>query len=123
MNARPKYAINLEPRFQTMEPFDLGPLVAAARDKWYNQTLCWVNDAAVRLGVLEGEFHWHKHVEQDEFFYVVDGELSIELDGQVVRLGPKHGFTVAKGAMHRPIAAWRTVVLMVERADVQPTGD
>ena len=123
MKPKPKYAINLEPLVATMESFDLGTLAAAAKDPWYNQTLCLVNDAAVRLGVLEGEFHWHKHDEQDEFFYVVDGELTIELEGRAVRLGPKHGFTVAKGAMHRPIAARRTVVLMLERADVRPTGD
>jgi mannose-6-phosphate isomerase-like protein (cupin superfamily) len=98
--------------------------VAAANQPWWNRTLTQVNESVVRLGVLEGDFHWHKHENDDEFFYVVEGQLDIDLeDGRTVVLKPGQGLTVPKGVMHFPHARGRTVVLMVETASVVPTGD
>lgn len=102
---------------------DIPVLVEACTEKWHNQTLCPVNDCVVRLGIVEGEFHWHKHDEEDEFFYVVSGRLEIELEGRTVVLEPGQGLTVPKGVMHCPRARVRTVMLMVEKNTVQPTGD
>jgi mannose-6-phosphate isomerase-like protein (cupin superfamily) len=82
-----------------------------------------VNDSWVRLGVLEGDFHWHKHDDTDEFFLVMEGHLDIELEDRMVNLKPGQAFTVPKGVMHCPHAPGRTVVLMVEKAGVVPTGD
>lgn len=118
-----KYSINTDVLFEPLQRIDLEPIIAATTDPWFNQTLCQVNDAVVRLGVLKGEFHWHKHDTQDEFFYVVDGRLTIELEGSSVELGPMQGFTVPMGVQHRPLAPQKTIVLMIERADVQATGD
>ena len=106
-----------------LELIDVQKLVNACKDKWYNQTLCKVNDAVVRLGIVEGEYHWHEHKELDEFFYVVDGRFLIDLKDRTVDLGPKQGFVVPRGVQHRPRAPERTVILMVERADIVPTGD
>jgi len=89
---------------------------------WYNQTLCQVNGSVVRLGVVQGEYHWHKHDDDDEFFYVVSGQFIIDLEGSSVTLNPRQGFVVPKGAMHRPRAPERTVILMVETAGIVPTG-
>ncbi|THD75365.1 MAG: cupin domain-containing protein [Phenylobacterium sp.] len=97
--------------------------IAAAQAPWWNRTLCAVNDAVVRLGVLEGDFHWHKHDAEDEFFFVLEGQLDIELEDRTVSLGPNDGFTVPKGVMHFPHARGRVVVLMIEKAGVTPTGD
>jgi mannose-6-phosphate isomerase-like protein (cupin superfamily) len=110
--------------FGHLELIDL-PAEAAAHDPWFNETLTTVNDAVVRLGVLEGDFHWHRHDDQDEFFMVVDGELLIDLrDGErTVTLEPNQGFVVPRGAVHRTRAPRRTTVLMVEAAGVEPTGD
>ena len=117
------YATHLDIRFKPLELVDLQPLVDACKDPWYNQTLTKVNDSVVRLGVMQGEYHWHKHDDEDEFFYVVDGLFIIELEGRTVELRPRQGFTVPKGVMHRPRAPVRTVVLMVEGAGIVPTGD
>ncbi len=117
------YATHLNIHFKPMELVDLQPLVDACKDKWYNQTLTKVNDSVVRLGVMQGEYHWHKHDDEDEFFYVVDGHFIIELEGRTVELKPRQGFTVPKGVMHRPRAPVRTVILMVEGAGIIPTGD
>ena len=90
---------------------------------WFNQTLCQVNASVVRIGVIQGEYHWHKHDNEDEFFYVVDGRLIIDLEGRSVELEPRKGFVVPKGVMHRTRSPERTVILMVENAGIVPTGD
>ncbi len=106
-----------------LELIDVQKLVDNCKDKWWNQTLCKVNDAVVRLGIVEGEYHWHEHKELDEFFYVVEGRLLIDLQDRTIDLAPKQGFVVPRGVTHRTRAPQRTVILMVERADIVPTGD
>lgn len=117
------YVTHLNVFYKPLELVDIPALVAACTDGWYNQTLCRVNDSVVRLGVVEGEYHWHKHDDEDEFFYVVDGQFLIDLEGRTVELSPGQGFVVPKGVMHRPRAPERTVILMVEGAGIVPTGD
>lgn len=117
------YSINLDTRFGPLEQIDVQALAAACTDAWYNQTLCQMNDCVVRLGVMQGEFHWHKHDKEDEFFYVVDGRFVIELEGRTVTLEPRQGLMVPKGVLHRTSAPERTIILMIEGAGVKPTGD
>jgi hypothetical protein len=117
------YAINLNAISGPLELVDVQALADACTDDWYNQTLCRVNDCVVRLGVMQGEFHWHKHDREDEFFYVVDGRFVIELEGRTVTLAPRQGLTVPKGVLHRTSAPERTIILMIEGAGVRPTGD
>jgi len=106
-----------------VEKIDVQPLIDKCTDKWWNQTLCKVNDAVIRLGIVEREYHWHSHTDLDEFFYVVEGKLLIDLEDKIVELMPKQGFVVPKGVRHRTRAPQRTVMLMVEREDIVPTGD
>jgi mannose-6-phosphate isomerase-like protein (cupin superfamily) len=112
-----------EDAFSHLELIDVAA-EAAAHEPWFNETLTTVNDAVVRLGVIEGDFHWHKHDDQDEFFLVIEGELLIDLrDRETVRLGPHQGYTVPRGVEHRTRAPRRTAIVMVEAAGVVPTGD
>lgn len=122
MATQPKYTINLDTFFPPLQLMDIKAL-AASHQPWFNQTLCRVNDCVVRLGVVEGQFHWHKHDHEDEFFYVVEGKWIIELEDRTVELNPGQGYTVPKGVMHCPRAPQRTVLLMFEGAGVLPTGD
>jgi mannose-6-phosphate isomerase-like protein (cupin superfamily) len=117
------YATFLNVLKAPLEVVDVPALVAANTHPWYNQTLCRVNDSVVRLGVIQGEYHWHKHDHEDEFFFVVDGCLLIDLEGRTVELTPQQGFVVPKGVLHRTRAPQRTVILMVETAAIVPTGD
>ena len=118
------YATFLDIKFPPLAVVDVPAVVGAVRDQWFNQTLCKVNDAVLRLGVMQGEYHWHKHDEEDEFFYVVDGRFIIDLEGRdSVELRPRQGFTVPRGMVHRTRAPVSSVVLMVEAAGVVPTGD
>ena len=116
------YATHLDILHGPLERIDVQALVAACRDKWYNQTLCQVNDAVVRVGVVQGEYHWHQHDEEDEFFYVVSGKLLVDLEGKTMELLPRQGVVVPHGVRHRTRASEPTVMLMVERATIVPTG-
>lgn len=118
-----KYSIHNDAKFRPLELVDVRKLQGEVREQWFNQTLCQVNDSVVRLGVIQGEFHWHKHDNEDEFFYVVEGKFLIDLEGRTVELVPQQGFTVPKGITHRTRAPVRTVILMVEGSGVTPTGD
>ena len=117
------YQTNVNIAFEALSDIDVARLVDAVTVPWYNQTLCKVNDSVVRLGVVKGEYHWHKHDDEDEFFYVLEGRFIIELEDRTVELLPQHGFVVPKGVLHRPRAPERTVILMVEGAGIVPTGD
>jgi mannose-6-phosphate isomerase-like protein (cupin superfamily) len=117
------YETHLDILHGPLEVIDLPALVAACKHPWWNQTLCKVNDSVVRLGVVQGEYHWHKHDDEDEFFYVVEGRWMIDLEDRTVTLEPGQGFVVPRGVRHRPRAPIRTVILMVEGAGIVPTGD
>ncbi|HUK25877.1 MAG TPA: cupin domain-containing protein [Terriglobales bacterium] len=117
------YQTRLNLQYGPLEIVDEKALTDACTHKWYNQTLCQVNQSVVRLGVIEGEYHWHKHDGDDEFFYVVEGRLLIDLEGRTVELAPRQGFVVPKGTRHRTRAPGRTVILMVENAGIIPTGN
>jgi mannose-6-phosphate isomerase-like protein (cupin superfamily) len=116
------YATHLDIRFGPLEHIDVQAMVDACVDRWYNQTLCRVNDSVVRLAVVQGEYHWHHHETEDEFFYVVEGRFLIDLEDRTVELGPRQGFVVPRGVRHRPRAPERTVILLVEPATIVPTG-
>jgi len=117
------YDTHLNIHYPPLEVVDVPALVAACTHPWYNQTLCKVNDSVVRLGVIQGEYHWHKHDSEDEFFFVVEGKLLIDLEGRTVELAPRQGYVVPKGVVHRTRAPERTVILMIETANIIPTGD
>jgi mannose-6-phosphate isomerase-like protein (cupin superfamily) len=117
------YFIHTDIKYKPLELIDIGNLADNCPEKWWNQSLCLVNDCVVRLGVFDGEFHWHKHDKEDEFFYVMEGVLYLDFEDRVIELAPRQGLMVPRGVIHRTRAPKRTVVLMVEAATVVPTGD
>jgi len=116
------YETRLNIQFSPLQLIDVQALADACTYRWFNQTLCQVNDSVVRLGVVQGEYHWHQHTDEDEFFYVLDGRFLIDLEDRTVELAPRQGFVVPRGVRHRPRAPERTVILMVESAGIVPTG-
>ena len=117
------YETHLDIRFAPLERIDVPAIAGSVTHPWWNQTLCRVDDSVVRMGVVQGEYHWHHHEHEDEFFYVVEGELLIDLDDRTIELGPGQGVVIPRGRRHRPRAPGRTVILMVEGAGIVPTGD
>jgi mannose-6-phosphate isomerase-like protein (cupin superfamily) len=117
------YVTNLDIKFDHLELIDIPKLVEQNRVKWFNQSLTAVNDSVVRLGIVEGEYHWHKHDHDDEFFLVLQGKLLIDLEDRTIELNPNQGVTISSGILHRPRASAQTVMLMVETRSIQPLGD
>jgi len=117
------YETRLNIEFGPLELIDTKAIADACQYQWFNQSLCQVNGSVVRLGVVRGEYHWHQHTDDDEFFYVAEGKLLIDLEGRTVELLPGQGFVVPKGVVHRTRAEERTVMLMVENAGIIPTGN
>ena len=118
------YVNHMNILYGPLQLIDVPSLVHQCTDKWYNQTMCQVNDSVVRLGILHGEYHWHKHDKEDEFFFTLDGKLIIDIEEQdSVELYPQQGYVVPRGVVHKTRAPERTVVLMVETAGIVPTGD
>ena len=123
MDFNSKYNISTELEYQPLELINIPDLIASCQDDWKNISLCQVNDCVVRLGVIKGEFHWHKHDKEDEFFYVVSGLLYIDLENKTIQLQQQQGFLVPKGIRHRTRAPEQTAIIMIEGSSVTPTGD
>lgn len=117
------YVTQLDIKYQPLERIEEKQLSDECPHQWFNQSLCEVNSSVVRLGVVQGEYHWHKHTDDDEFFYVVEGHLSIDLEDRTIELDPRQGVVIPKNTMHRPRATQRTVMLMVENRGIIPTGN
>lgn len=117
------YVTKLEVKFDHLQKIDIHEMVKACTDKWYNETLTRVNDSVVRVGIVEGEYHWHKHDNDDEFFFVLEGQLMVDLEDRTIELNPGQGVTVPRGVVHRTRAPKKTVMLMVENHTIMPTGD
>ena len=123
MAPNPRYHINLDAKYDSLQLIDIPRLVQECDVEWFNQTLCKVNDSVARLGIIHGEFHWHKHDDEDEFFLVLEGRLLIDLEDKTVELAPHQGFAIPRGVRHRTRAPGRTIILMVEKSGINPEGD
>jgi mannose-6-phosphate isomerase-like protein (cupin superfamily) len=124
------YTTKLDIKFKHFELIDIPKMVGEVNDKWFNQTLTEVNDSVVRVGIVEGEYHWHKHENDDELFFVLEGKLLIDLrefipsgEDRTIELNPGQGVTVTRNVLHRTRAPKKTVMLMVENKGIIPTGD
>jgi mannose-6-phosphate isomerase-like protein (cupin superfamily) len=123
MTGEYNYVTRLDIKFDQLELIDVPAMVIECKDSWFNQTLTKVNDCVVRLGIVHGEYHWHKHDKDDEFFFVLEGLLLVDLEDRTMELHPNQGVTIPKGIMHRTRAPQKTVMLMVETSAIEPTGD
>ncbi len=117
-----KYSIDLKVKFKPLEVIDISKIIENCTKKWQNLSLCEVNDSVVRLAVIEGEFHWHKHDKEDEFFFVIEGVLLIDLEDSTIKLNPNQCFTIPKSILHRTRAPSRTSILLIENRTIKPMG-
>ncbi len=118
------YVNHMNVLYDPLQLIDIQSLAEKCTDKWHNQTLCQVNDSVVRLGILHGEYHWHKHDKEDEFFFTLEGTLFIDVEGsETVELRPQQGYVVPKGVVHKTRAPEKAIVLMIETAGIIPTGN
>jgi mannose-6-phosphate isomerase-like protein (cupin superfamily) len=125
MSDKTEYNYNqqMDVKYDHLELIDVPSIVAECKEKWFNQTLTQINDSVARLGIVEGDYHWHKHDNDDEFFFVLSGKLYIDLEDRTIELESNQGVTITNGVMHRPRAPQKTVMLMVETSAIDPIGD
>ncbi len=123
MDVKQEYKQYLDVKYKHLDVIDVPKMVEECKDKWFNQTLTQINDSVARIGIVQGEYHWHKHDEDDEFFFVLEGRLFIDLKDRTLELGPHQGVTIPKGMMHKPRAPEKTVMLMVETSTIDPMGN
>ncbi len=123
MKKQYEYNQLMDVKFGHQELIDISSIVNECDDKWFNQTLTRINDSVARIGIVEGEYHWHTHDDDDEFFFVLSGRLFIDLKDKTIELNPHQGVTISKGTAHRPRAPQKTVMLMFETAAIDPIGN
>ncbi|RUT79718.1 cupin domain-containing protein [Ancylomarina longa] len=123
MEKKYDYNQKMDIKFNHQELIDVPKIVEECQENWFNQTLTKINESVARIGIVEGDYHWHKHEEEDEFFFVLSGKLYIDLEDKTIELNPHQGTTISKGLMHRPRAPKKTVMLMVESASIDPIGN
>ncbi len=95
---------------------------------WSPRIIAELNGQHVKIAKVKGEFEWHKHVDEDELFLVVEGNLRIETrsgDGveEAIELSPGEIFVVPRGLEHRPIAKEECQILMFEPVGTLNTGN
>jgi len=117
------YSIDTKIQFDYLELIDVKKIIEDSQKQWQNYSLCRVNENVLRIGIIQGEFHWHKHDSGDEFFLVLEGKLIIEFENREVELLPLQSLVVPKGMMHKTRAPERTSILMIGDLQVKPTGD
>ncbi len=117
------YKQRMDIKYDHQTLIDVNEIIRECKDKWFNQTLTKVNGSVVRIGIVEGEYHWHKHDNDDEFFFVLSGQLFIDLEDKTIVLNPNEGATISKGVMHKTRAFQKTVMLMVESDTIDPIGE
>jgi mannose-6-phosphate isomerase-like protein (cupin superfamily) len=102
---------------------NLNDKLAKFSDRWAPKVIAQMNDYQFKLVKLQGEFVWHRHIDTDEVFIVLDGELMIELRDGLVHLKTGEMFVVPKGVEHKPLAVAECYVMLVEPSGVVNTSD
>ena len=108
-------------------PIDLAAALASFTEAWSPRIVTTVNDYDIRLARFAGEHVWHVHLDTDEFFLVLDGEIEIGLreeEGErTVTLRRGEVFVVPRGVFHKPSSADGAAVLLVEPTGTLSVGD
>ena len=109
--------------FEQLQKLDVSSLTHDIKKAWKNFEVNDINDHVVRLSVIQRDFHWHAHCNSDEFFFVIDGELFIDLEDCTEILKAGQMITIPQNVRHRTRSNRRTTVLCFESKDNDVTGD
>jgi mannose-6-phosphate isomerase-like protein (cupin superfamily) len=112
---------------ERLEKVSLHEKFASFEELWQPKTVALVDDFAIKLVKLDGEFVWHHHADADEIFFVIAGGIRMKYrsEGQEREeaFGPGELLRVPRGVEHMPIARPGTQVILIERADLVNTGN
>ena len=106
-----------------MKKVNLNNALSSIKEYWSPLIIEELNGQMLKLAKLKGEFSWHKHDDEDELFYVLKGQLTIELEKNKIELNEGETITIPRGTMHRPVANEEVHVLLFEPATTINTGN
>ena len=106
-----------------MSAISLKSKLATFTECWSPKIISSYNDSDVMLAKFEGEFTWHSHPDTDDFFLVIEGDVTIEMPDETVHLGPGDLYVVPKGVPHKPSTKNGASVLLIEPKGTPNTGD
>lgn len=98
-------------------------IAASLTELWSPRVIAEVDDAFVKVAKVQGEFPWHAHDGEDELFFLLKGQLRIELEAGAVELSAGELFVVPKGVRHRPVAQGECQLMLFERKSTLHTGN
>lgn len=104
-------------------PINFTEKYALFHDQWAPKVVAEMNDYQFKIVRLEGDFIWHVHVETDETFIVLEGELRIDFRDGMVTIGAGEMYVVKKGIEHKPSAEREVKLLLIEPRGVRNTGE
>ncbi|WP_250533576.1 cupin domain-containing protein [Caballeronia sp. AZ10_KS36] len=109
---------------QFAESFDLEAAFGDVREYWSPKVVAQVNDQYVKVAKVRGQLAWHDHANEDELFFVVRGNLTIEYEGgRAVRLPAGSMHVVPRGTLHNPVADEECWIVLIEPVETKHTGD
>lgn len=106
-----------------MKSINIKERFLAVKKYWSPEVIALLNDHDIRIALIQGEYHWHQHLQSDELFLVIEGELRIDFREQSVSVREGEFLVVPKGIEHKPYANNPCKILLIEAADTIPTGD
>ncbi len=103
--------------------FDLTGIIDSIDEAWSPVDVAYVNDQVLRIALFHGSYHWHKHDDEDELFFVYRGGIRIELEEETVQLSEGQLCVIPKGVLHKPEADESSLVILFEPRELKSRGD
>jgi mannose-6-phosphate isomerase-like protein (cupin superfamily) len=106
-----------------MEKINLAEKFSTLHERWSPRLAGEINDHAVKLVKIQGEFIWHHHEKEDELFFVVKGRMRIRFRDRDVPLEANELLIVPRGVEHMPVAEEEAWILLFEPKSTLNTGN
>ena len=102
---------------------DMADVIDSLSEPWSPVDIVYVNDQVLRVALFDGSYHWHKHDDEDELFFVYRGDIRIVMENETVQLEEGQLCVIPRGVLHKPEADIPSVVLLFEPSKLKSVGD
>ena len=103
----------------------VSPLLLAQHltELWSPRVVAELDDSFVKVAKIQGTLTWHSHDDEDELFYVLKGNMRIEMDAGTIDLAEGQFYVVPRGVRHKPVAKDECLIMLIERKSTRHTGN
>ncbi|MBP6510214.1 MAG: cupin domain-containing protein [Candidatus Kapabacteria bacterium] len=98
-------------------------IAESLQEYWSPRIIAEVDDVYIKVAKVKGDFVWHQHDDEDEYFYVLRGTFVIQLEGYVFTLSAGESVVIPKGTRHCPRADEECLLMVIERKTTLHTGN